>query len=452
MSYSDLAEVKAIFKLEHALSCLTVYKNVTESDVIRQLRSFLSGLARPGVAVEDNMVEYTRLLTLVMNADIDGSLSRIIVRRILLTEHALNKLLAEHEAARHPMATSALSEMAAADLDVLQQLAGVSSLQVKKLMNLKAGDQKRSDLSERISRLAVWHNQENTRISHNELHAYGDILDSFVRSVNENGSWSGMLPELFRFHHACGNGILAGYRSLRLTSNGLEPVVESSSLYRPALLDYHGCFTDLREQTEDFARGGYAADTIITGVVGVGKHSIIRDLAERHADDKLNFVYLKTTDSTQVIGLFERLEISPKRSVLVIDNVYPEAETDYDQAYIRTLRQIMSRKSDKVLIYLLHDISRKAMINGKLFDRKVLLSIANTASEALIGSFPSVCHLRLPFEEENKLLLDHLAMSFDVRLRTDQYEEFNRFTEKNGLLNTPAAALNFVRNLLISSI
>lgn len=447
MSFQDLPEINSFFKLEHALACLTVYRDVAEQSVLRRLRGFLGELCRSQVAVEDNIIDYSQLLVGIMKADIDGSLPRIIAREILLVKQPLNELMARHEAASHPMAASQLSEMAAADLTVLQTLAGVTGLSIKKLLNQKAWEQKRTDLSDRITALAVWQNDEGSRPPSGELSAHSDLLSSFVHATRESGSWSKMLPDLFRYHQSCGYGEMARYRSFVCRDQGLEALRIPQSKAEDRLLDYHGCFAELVENTERFAAGKPSSDTIVAGLVGVGKHSIMRQLVERFSDDKLTFIYLETMDPEQIDQLMRRLESNPRPSVIIVDSFKLGAATSSDQLLARRLRQVMAAKPDSILLYILADVSQKALINGKLIDRKALFSLAGESQEALIASFPKICHLRLPSREESSVLLDHLARGSSLRLSEEERDGFFAASQADGLLGTPAQAEHYVRNL-----
>lgn len=440
MPYTDLPEIPVFIQLEDALTRLTVYREVLSMSLIRSLRDFLGRLVMPAVPVEENLASYAELVVRIMEADPDGSLVRVLVQEIITTEQVLNRRIASHLAARHSMATSKLSEMAEQDLDTLQALAAVSPYTIKKLLKQKAWDQLHTELDHYISNLPVWHTDDAITELPGERPAYQAQVDRFVRSVRQAGAWPGMLAELLRFHQVYGVGLAVRYASLCYKTEGYEIMWSRSDDREPNLLDYHGVFAQLREESLAFANGSYAPDRILCSVAGMGKHSLIRDLERRLRDKPINLVYLETKETVALHRLFSSLDLLPQRSIIVVEAYNLASKNSEDEAFLEAMRSLMAKKSPKIIVYLLLDLSRSEAIHAKLMDRKRLLSAVHPSQEAFIQSFAAVSYLRHPEEAELTELLIYLATAYGLRLSDTRLDDLVEEIRASAVLPTASDA------------
>lgn len=442
MSFTDLPDIDEFYKLELALSSLTIYRDVAENKIIRQLRSFLSELARPHTPVEDNIISYAGLLAALIREDKDNSLPQFIAANIIRSVHPLNELISKGEASYHPTTASRLSDMAINDLTVLQRLAGISSAKLKKLMSQKAWDQKRTELRETIAALPSWENGDVPQGRGAEILPYRELLHLFVQKVSEQGSWPALLSELFRYHQTCGVGEKARFAVLRFSENKLIEARDVHEHQDLALVDYNGHFTDVIQNTQLFSERKEAENLLIYSPPGSGKHRLMRELIRKFGDSGLKFILFSGLNTAELTNCLDLLQAAPGRFLFVLEHVGLLREGFPDSGFSKRLKHVLSNRHKRILIYAIEDVEQSlhSENHGKLFDCDEI------AHKSVSQHFDRLIYLRLPGENEFADLLRRFSNRRGIQLTDDQIEQCLTDIKVSGRSATPAAAMKYTNS------
>lgn len=389
MSYTDLPEIKTLFTLEQQLACLTVYREVAESPSLMDFRRFLIGLCSPGTAVEDSMIHYAEIVSTIIRQDIDGSFPQLIANEIINSINPLSLLLAKGAAAAHPLATSQLSDMAARDLNTLQQLARISSPQIKKLLSSKAWDQKRTDLRDSIASLPIWQNSDTMTVDSSKTDAFNRLSQLFIDELEHHGLWSNILTELISYHQKHGVGRLSGdfaisYRNKQMQRYPMTKQVAMSQM------------PDLQDVQKRLSFGRPNGNSLLLDPPTVA----VDALARLSAQEGIKFIFLQDLLAESLDALIdERLDYN-QHYVIVIEHLPMRDLSEADKAFIRRLEVNFSRASDKITFFVSLRLSPQLRRNGTLIDCDMLVAESDPSLHQLIYSFDQLIDCKPPHHSD----------------------------------------------------
>lgn len=388
MSYTDLPEIKELYRIERQLACLSVYRDVAEDELIRSFRRFLIDLCSPLVTVEDNIITYTEIVSAIIRADIDGSFPQIIATKILESENPLNQLLARGNAAKHPLASSQLSEMAARDLDSLQALAQIHSPQIKKLLSNKAWEQKRTDLRDTIASLAIWQTADVLNPDPRKTSDYNDRLAAFTEQLQTSHAWSRLLPDLFSYHLKHGVGPLSGDYILWAKADEMKPYPFKLNRDISKLEN-----EDFDASLASFAKGLKAQHLLLLSSDTEDLLSRMNRTVHDWAEAGMKSIYIQAGDPGLLENLLSQRLHYRQRLLLLIDAVQLESLCDREHLFYRELSMLLSRKDEDYLIIALHSLSREIKRNGTLVDCETLVADADRRMKKILRTFDHVVDL-----------------------------------------------------------
>lgn len=388
MSYTDLPEIKELYKIERQLACLSVYRDVAEDGLISRFRRFLIDLCSPLVTVEDNMITYTEIVSSIIQEDVDGSFPQIIATKILESENPLNQLLAKGKAAKHPLASSQLSEMAARDLDTLQALAQIHSPQIKKLLSNKAWEQKRTDLRDMIASLPIWQTGDVLCPNPHKINDYNEQLAAFIEGLPTAHAWSSLLPELFSYHLKHGLGCLSGDYALWAKSDGLNAYPFKLNKKIDTLKN-----EEVLAHLSAFSKGSKAQHLLLLSSDTEDLSSTVNQLSRDWAEEGIKFIYIQAGEPA-VFDTFLSDRLAYRQLyVLLIEDLQVESLSDRERLFYRDLFMLLSRKDEAYLIIALHSLSREIKRNGTLIDCETLVADADRRMKKLLRAFDHVIDL-----------------------------------------------------------
>ncbi|MDD2214517.1 MAG: DUF815 domain-containing protein [Oscillospiraceae bacterium] len=376
MRPSPFQSAQAWRRLAVALDCLTVYRQLSELAVVKQLRQLLSQLAellseaeaRPEQTRDrDRAQEPVTLLKLasVFYADLlqeepSGSWPAWLVRQLLLQENPFTAYLAAEPPSSGPAAqpdpytAAVLADQAMADLGVLQDLAQVDLGDIRLLLRqlLIASNQEwLLPLLQRLPEPDSARLLPTPSVNAGVLPEACALQQQLLSGIAQPGSWAAALRQLQQFHRTQGAGLTACYPALSLRQGQLSPLRRDLP---PAafdlLYDYSGNLSRLDQTIAGFVRGDFAHDILLTGPRGSGKSSAVRAVLPRYAGQGLRLIEVSPEALEQLNTWLPRLSRQAQHFILLLDDLsFSDAGPEYHQLK-RLLEGGLAERGSNILI------------------------------------------------------------------------------------------------------
>lgn len=300
------------------LSSLTVFHDVAEDQMIKNLRSFLQADYDTAEAVK-LYCEFVRVIYESGSANI----SEYIRELVRCSSNPIAELLGEGKKVPAEMANAAEFE--------LKILADLASLTPKKL-------------------------REN-------LHYEGKLPEWKNSEINLAADFSMQMKNITKH----GYGIYAKYRAFRLDCKKILPIEYPDPVRLFELIGYQSEKQQIISNTRALLSGKPAANILLTGDAGTGKSSTVKAVVNELADEGLRILELKKQQLHELPEVLGELNRNPLKFIIFIDDLSFTQNDDNFSALKAVLEGTVSARANNVVIYATSN--RRHLIKESFSDR-----------------------------------------------------------------------------------
>lgn len=330
MNYNEL-----ILKIDS----LTVFSALKTDPVLSGLRRFLQTFT---------VADYSSMVTALYPST--GSLSEYI-RRIVLNDD--NFYVKEVAAGREMSAE--IETAVQIELDVLEEIASISSLEVQAEMRRLHGDteaeigfESDSEFNRELQSgiggviLPIWRNTE--------LNLKDDFADKLA-NISKTGY-----------------GIFAMFTFFRVADSNIIPVVHPDFQPLDTLFRYERERRLIIKNTESFLSGEGSGNILLYGDMGTGKSSTVKAVAATYADRGLRIIEFKKEQLFMLPDIMDMLADNPLKFILFIDDLSFASNDDNFSALKAVLEGSVSGCAGNTVIYATSN--RRHLVRESVRDRQ----------------------------------------------------------------------------------
>jgi predicted AAA+ superfamily ATPase len=365
-----------------------------------------------------------------------------------------------------PGASRRLQEDAARDLQVLQELAGLSGEKIRSFVMtcFEEDDWEDNALFENFLAPCHWPvwgvaadrdgdgavkagAEAETAPAQIWLSARREELKALFRHSRD---WRALVGDLLTYYHAAGYGVFASFAVFRLREDGILEGVD-----RPDPVTVEQLYCQEREQgvvlrnTEIFLRGLAANNIILYGNRGTGKSSLVKALPNAYVARKLRLIQLQKADIRHFTGLVRALASLPYKFILYIDDLsFEDAEQDYKDMKMLLEGGVEARPLN-VLIYATSN--RKNLIRESFAERRgddVHLHDSMDEKLSLADRFGITVTFLAPDQPTFLSIVERLAEQSDLRLPAAELRRRALLWTQNHNARSGRSARQFIDDLL----
>lgn len=393
---------KKLTDLNIRLNTLTIFRGLLKDPVIRDFQSLLASLEEK--ELQRQISAYCAFTSSLYQETADLSVYISSLIRSDENFYVKNK-------AKNAIISPSVEACLSAELDVLQEVASVTSEAVKSVIGYKGF-------------LPDW---ENTVF---DFHY--DYRERILR-----------LPYT-------GYGIYAKYTAFHLEENAIVPVKHPDSQSLDQLFGYERERNLIMKNTEALVNGTGASNMLLYGDAGTGKSSTIKAVCNHFASRGLRLVEVKKNQLYRIPYIVEELSANPLKFVLFIDDLSFTSNDDNFSALKAILEGSLSSCGDTIAIYATSN--RRHLVKETLGDRAGdELHVNDTLQEtmSLAARFGLTITYQRPDKEEYLSIVKHLAAEYGIQM---EETELLRKAEAHAIRcsgRSPRVAKQFIELLKI---
>ena len=193
----------------------------------------------------------------------------------------------------------------------------------------------------------------NTKIKYkpsgNDTGYYSAYTES-IKGITESGTAGELLDRLIAHYKKLGCGIMAKYIAFKFDGE-ITGVQHTDKMQFDDIVGMEHQKKVLIENTSAFVRGEFANNVLLFGDRGTGKSSSVKALLNMFAPEGLRVIELPKSAITKIPELMKRLEDSPHKYILFLDDLtFERHDTEYRALKIAMDGQIQA-SAGNVLIY-----------------------------------------------------------------------------------------------------
>ncbi len=171
-----------------------------------------------------------------------------------------------------------------------------------------------------------------------------------IRKMTQSVGAEQLLERLVKHYAALGTGLLAKYIAFRFDGE-LKGIANSDKTTFDEIVGMDHQKKVLVENTKAFVEGKFANNVLLFGDRGTGKSSSVKALLNMFAKDGLRVIELPKSAITKIPELTKRLEESPHKYILFLDDLtFERHDTEYRALKIAMEGQLQAT-ANNVLVY-----------------------------------------------------------------------------------------------------
>lgn len=185
--------------------------------------------------------------------------------------------------------------------------------------------------------------------SGNEPGFYEGYTES-VRKMTQSADAQQLLERLVKHYSVLGTGLLAKYIAFRFDGE-LKGIANADKTTFDEIVGMDHQKKVLIDNTRAFVEGKFANNVLLFGDRGTGKSSSVKALLNMFASDGLRVIELPKSAITKIPELTKRLEESPHKYILFLDDLtFERHDTEYRALKIAMEGQLQAN-ANNVLVY-----------------------------------------------------------------------------------------------------
>lgn len=171
-----------------------------------------------------------------------------------------------------------------------------------------------------------------------------------IRKMTQSVGAEQLLERLVKHYASLGTGLLAKYIAFRFDGD-LKGIANSDKTTFDEIVGMDHQKKVLIENTQAFVDGKFANNVLLFGDRGTGKSSSVKALLNMYAKDGLRVIELPKSAITKIPELTKRLEESPHKYILFLDDLtFERHDTEYRALKIAMEGQLQAT-ANNVLVY-----------------------------------------------------------------------------------------------------
>lgn len=325
---------------------VALYRNIFKDPLVDKFLQLLKELARTIPVPSQVLISYYDFATgfLPKAAAFDSTSGNVwqdyLLQLILLDENLFSR---QAEIAGLAKIPQPIKRMASGDLQLLQNLAAISSEEIKKLLVQRLGKTVTEDI------LPDWEGIGSGEGQREDNYSLG-MLGSLAPD------WGDSLEVLSEYYRQKGVGIYGQYHAFRWvkSNNGEGSLIGVRNMDRikiTQLYEYEREQAKVIQNTEQFLAGYPANNVLLYGDRGTGKSSTVKALLNQYGNNGLRLVEVQKQDLEDFPIIIAQLAERPQHFILFIDDLsFNQGEGQYRELKA-LLEGGLEAKPNNVLVY-----------------------------------------------------------------------------------------------------
>ncbi|OBR95465.1 ATPase family associated with various cellular activities (AAA) [Clostridium ragsdalei P11] len=369
--------LKNVFEIRYvklAFDSVSIYRNLLEDEVIRNLRNLISYIDMGKINIGCAVNMYNDSFFKLVNSGY-CSLQEYIMDKLIFNENpfsmkAENKELEKEE--------DVIKKAAKNDLRNLCCIAKLTSADVKESLLKYISDGK---LKQIVERLPEW----KTEVDFEGINSPGYVRDVKQKLYNSD-NWDECVDDIQDFHNHYGCGIFARYRAFiweHIEGKGCFKGIENPDpIDISDLIGYEREHQIVIENTLQFLNGFFANNVLLHGDRGTGKSSTVKAILNKYYTQGLRMIELPKSYLVDFPNIIRKLKNRPEKFIIFIDDlVFGDDEESYT-ALKSILEGGLENKSSNIIIYA---TSNRRHLVKEYFNERMTSSYSGSEGEVHEG-------------------------------------------------------------------
>lgn len=426
---------------------VALYRNVFKDPLVGKFLLLLKELAKTIPVPSQVLISYYDFATgfipkaAALNSASGNAWQEYLLQLILIDENLFSR---QAEILSLTQIPQPIRRMASGDLQLLQNLAGISGEKIRKLLVQRLGKTITEDSLPDWEGIGIG----ESRSEHDSL---GSVRDALAQD------WGGSLETLSEYYRKKGVGIYGQYHALRwVKGNGVEGrlvgVRNVDSIKITQLYEYEREQAKVMQNTEQFLAGYPANNVLLYGDRGTGKSSTVKALLNMYGKKGLRLVEVQKQDLEDFPIIIAQLAERPQRFILFIDDL----SFTQDEGQYRELKALLEggleTKPNNVIVYATSN--RRHLVQESFSDKAITgydveneeVRFMDTIQEklSLADRFGITVTFVAPDQKRYLTIVQKMAQERGLKVDTDELSERALKWELNNNSRSARTARQFI--------